>query len=222
MCTPVARRRVARQHPRHRILPAGGQLVEGSAVQQHYVSANYTHALDVLIEQKPNLILQLLATEDDRLSLSCNTDITSDLLALRRRGQIDFAFVRQVHPDLPFMPRPAEIETPECAGLVRTRKKPHDLFSVVKRPVGLQDHAIALHVSRLIRDGGSLQIGIGEIGDAVAHALILRQRQRIAPIWDACPFPLSDAFAETASFAAIALRGALRQIAEQGSRRDRR
>ena len=170
------------------------------AVQQNYVSANYTHALDVLLDQRPNVVLQLLAAEGDRLSLSCNTDITSDLLALRRSGDAEFAFVGQVHPDLPFMPGPAEIEARDCAVLQRPGEKPHDLFSVVKRPVGLQDHAMGLHVSRLIRDGGSLQIGIGEIGDAVAHALILRQQQRIAPIWDACPLPLGDAFAEAAPF----------------------
>ncbi|WP_209425242.1 acetyl-CoA hydrolase/transferase C-terminal domain-containing protein [Pararhodobacter sp. SW119] len=170
------------------------------AVQQDYVSANYTHALDVLLYQRPNLVLQLLAAEGARLSLSCNTDITSDLLALRHTGRADFTFVGQVHPDLPFMPGPAVIDTEECAALVRPATKPHDLFSVVKRPVGLQDHAIGLHVSRLIRDGGTLQIGIGEIGDAVAHALILRQRERIAPIWESCPFPRGDAFAETGVF----------------------
>ncbi len=169
-------------------------------MQQNYVSANYTHALDVLLDQRPNLVLQLLAAEGDRLSLSCNTDITADLLALRRKGKADFAFIGQVHPDLPFMPGPAEIDEADCAALVRPAKKPHDLFSLVKRPVGLQDHAMGLHVSRLIPDGGTLQIGIGEIGDAVAHALILRHRGRIQPIWDACPFSRSDAFAETAPF----------------------
>ena len=169
-------------------------------MQQNYVSANYTHALDVLLEQRPNLVLQLLAVEGDRLSLSCNTDITSDLLALRQQGEADFAFVGLVHPDLPFMPGPAEIDVTECAALVRTEEKPHDLFSLVKRPVGLQDHAMGLHVSRLIPDAGTLQIGIGEIGDAIAHALILRQRGQVAPIWDACPFPRGDAFKETGSF----------------------
>ncbi|MCC5988935.1 MAG: hypothetical protein JJT95_14740 [Pararhodobacter sp.] len=171
-----------------------------SSVQQSYVSANYTHALDVLLDQRPNLVLQLLGGQGDRLSLSCNTDITGDLLALRRSGDAEFAFIGQVHPDLPFMPGPAEIDAGECAVLQWPGEKPHDLFSVVKRPVGLQDHAMGLHVSRLIHDGGSLQIGIGEIGDAVAHALMLRQRGRIAPIWETCPFPRSDAFAETGRF----------------------
>jgi hypothetical protein len=34
--------------------------------QQNYVSANYTHALDVLVSRKPNLVMQLLAAEDGR------------------------------------------------------------------------------------------------------------------------------------------------------------
>lgn len=170
-----------------------------AAVQQNYVSANYTHALDVLLAQRPNLVLQLVAARDDRLSLSCNTDITRDLLDLRARGAVDFAFVGQVHPDLPFMPGPAEIGVADCAALVRG-DTPHDLFSVVKRPVGVREHAIGLHVSRLVRDGGTLQIGIGEIGDAVAHALILRQQGKVAPIWARCPFPVAEGFRETGPF----------------------
>jgi len=35
---------------------------------------------------------------------------------------------------------------------------------------------IGLHASTLLRDGGTLQIGIGSLGDAIAYALILRDR----------------------------------------------
>jgi len=170
--------------------------------QQNYVSANYTHALDVLRAQKPNLVLQLLATQGERLSLSCNTDITSDLLRLRHEGAASFALIGQLHPDLPFMPGPAEIDAAECAVLLAQEGAPHDLFSVVKQPVGLQDHAIALHVSRLIRDGGTLQIGIGQIGDAIAHALTLRHEDKIAPLWQDCPFPRAERFSEQGPFSA--------------------
>ena len=43
-------------------------------------------------------------------------------------------------------------------------------------PVNLQDHCIGLHASALVRDGGTLQIGIGSMGDALTAALLLRQR----------------------------------------------
>lgn len=169
-------------------------------VQQNYVSVNYTHALNVLLDRKPNLLLQLLAGDGGHLSLSCNPDITSDLLRLRKRGDATFAFVGQVHADLPFMPGPAEIDPSECAALLTPDAPPHALFSVVKQPVSLQDHAIALHVSRLIRDGGTLQIGIGQIGDAIANALILRQDKKIAALWQSCPFLQAKEFSETNPF----------------------
>src|SRR5690606_30140460 len=36
------------------------------------------------------------------------------------------------------------------------------------------DYLIGLHASTLVKDGGTLQIGIGSLGDAIAHALTLR------------------------------------------------
>ncbi|MEY8840804.1 hypothetical protein AB9K41_17410, partial [Cribrihabitans sp. XS_ASV171] len=68
--------------------------------------------------------------------------------------------------------------------------KPFELFSAVKRPVDDTSHAIGLHVSRLIEDGGTLQIGIGSIGDAVAHALRLRHWGEVEAIHADCPFLL--------------------------------
>jgi acyl-CoA hydrolase len=42
--------------------------------------------------------------------------------------------------------------------------------------------AIGLHASTLVRDGGTLQIGIGALSDALCHALVLRHtRQRRVP-----------------------------------------
>ena len=52
---------------------------------------------------------------------------------------------------------------------------PHyDLFAPPKEPVSLADYAMALHAATLIKDGGTLQLGIGSFADALAHALILR------------------------------------------------
>lgn len=38
------------------------------------------------------------------------------------------------------------------------------------------DFLVGLNATALIRDGGSLQIGIGELGDALIHAVLLRHR----------------------------------------------
>src|SRR5438876_252216 len=48
------------------------------------------------------------------------------------------------------------------------------LFAPPNRSVETTDYMIAFHVSTLIRDGGTLQIGIGAIGDAVTYLLKLR------------------------------------------------
>lgn len=38
------------------------------------------------------------------------------------------------------------------------------------------DYAIGLHASSLVTDGGTLQIGIGSLGDAIGQSLIVRDR----------------------------------------------
>ena len=43
-----------------------------------------------------------------------------------------------------------------------------------RQPVGDADYAIGLYASTLVRDGGTLQIGIGTLADALSHALVLR------------------------------------------------
>src|SRR3546814_4538822 len=44
-------------------------------------------------------------------------------------------------------------------------------------PVTAADYAIGLYTSTLIRDNGTLQLGIGSLGDAIVHALKLRHQQ---------------------------------------------
>jgi acyl-CoA hydrolase len=47
-------------------------------------------------------------------------------------------------------------------------------------PIPASEHAIALNVSTLLRDGGTLQLGIGELGDAIVYATQLRHQQPAA------------------------------------------
>jgi hypothetical protein len=52
----------------------------------------------------------------------------------------------------------------------------HTLFAPPNNKVSAADYAIGLHASSLVADGGTLQIGIGSLGDAIAQALIVRDR----------------------------------------------
>ena len=169
----------------------GGKWMGVERVQRNYISANYTHAYHYLIARKPNVVAQLLARDSNRFSLSCNTDITADLIADRATGKIDFMLAGELNSELPFMPGDAaEIEENELACLLDSPQTDFELFSAVKQPIGDVEMAIGLHVSRLIEDGGTLQIGIGSIGDAVAQALLLRHRdyQKWWQLMDDMPF----------------------------------
>ncbi|SFG58930.1 acetyl-CoA hydrolase/transferase C-terminal domain-containing protein [Pseudomonas sp. NFACC45] len=162
-----------------------GSLLHSTSAQQDYVSSNYSHAARDINAAGLNLIAQLVASDPqhpDRLSLSCNPDITLDLLpmiAKRRAAGETILMVGQVHSDLPYMPGDAEVGI-DTFDLLIDEKDSHTLFSTPNMPVGFQDHMIGLHASALVRDGGTLQIGIGSMGDALTAALLARQADNAA------------------------------------------
>jgi len=157
---------------------APGRWLNHPQAQQSYQCANYTQVLELLIDQGVNLIGQLVAPPPDpqgeRVSLSCNPDLSVDLLQARAAGRIDFLAVAQVNHALPYMGGEAACPLTNFDYLLEDPALEFPLFGLPQRPVSLQDHAIGLQVARLIKDGGTLQIGIGSIGDAICHALILR------------------------------------------------
>ena len=151
-----------------------------AAAQQSYISANYTHALRCVLDRGVNVVAQLVAKRagagETRLSLSCNPDLTLDLLKSRARGQCDFLFVGQVNSELPFMPGDGDLSEREFDLLLEGPATDFPLFAPPRESIELAEHAMGIHVARTIADGGTLQLGIGSLGDAVAHALILRHR----------------------------------------------
>lgn len=158
---------------------AAGQWLQVASAQQAFIPANYTHALQYILDRKVNVIAQLLAEDEtgNRYSLSCNPDISVDLLKQRSAGNADFLLVGQCNSELPFMSGDAEIDGEQLDFLLRSQHTDFELFGTPKQAVTIQDYAIGLHTAQLVRDGGTLQIGIGSIGDAVARALILRHQQ---------------------------------------------
>jgi len=159
---------------------AAGTRLGIAAAQQSYISANYTHALRYVLDRGVNVIAQLVAKRErdgkTRVSLSCNPDLTLDLLACRARKECDFLFVGQVNSELPFMPGVAEVALGEFDLMLDSPATDFPLFAPPHEPIGLPEYAIGLHVARTVADGGTLQLGIGLLADAVTHALILRPR----------------------------------------------
>ena len=157
-----------------------GSLLGSVEAQQDYVSSNYSHAARDINANGLNLIAQLIARDPqrpDHLSLSCNPDITLDLLPLvekRRAAGERILVLGHVHSDLPYMQGDAEVSV-DTFDLLIEHEERSTLFSTPNMPVGIQDHFIGLYASTLVRDGGTLQIGIGSMGDALTAALLARQ-----------------------------------------------
>jgi hypothetical protein len=162
--------------------------------QQHYISANYTHAASCLLARGLNVVTQLVAKRIvdgvARYSLSCNTDTTLDVLRARAEGRASFKLVAQVNSELPFMPGAGDLSADEFSAVLDSPETDFPLFAPPSEPITDTKYAIGLHAAGLVRDGGTLQIGIGQVADALAQGLIIRHRdnsqfhqimQRLAP-----------------------------------------
>ncbi|WP_370906488.1 hypothetical protein M728_004918 (plasmid) [Ensifer sp. WSM1721] len=149
--------------------------------QQRYISANYTHVGRYLLDRGINVIAQLVTKRGDGVdaeySLSCNTDVTLDVLPALRARRDPFLLVGEVSSRLPFMPDEAVLPAGEFDLILDGPDRDRPLFVVPREPVSLADHAIGIHAASLVKDGGTLQIGIGSLGDALTAGLILRQRR---------------------------------------------
>ena len=160
-----------------------GRWLANGRVQQHYLSSNYTHVVRDALSRGLNVLAQLVAVPPPgegapgQLSLSCNPDLTADLLpaiASARTTGRPFTFIGQVHRELPFMYGDAVIPSNLFDCLIDAPDLDFPLFAPPNMPLSTADHMIALNVSALVQDGGTLQLGIGELGDAIVYALKLR------------------------------------------------
>ncbi|EDY86669.1 acetyl-CoA hydrolase/transferase family protein [gamma proteobacterium HTCC5015] len=164
-----------------------GDMLGAPYAQQHYISSNYTHVARDLISHGVNLLAQMVAVEGDvsrgdyRISLSCNPDVTLDLIECMERephfSEHEVITVAQVHRDLPFMPNDAEVEHRHLDFMIDCEEAQSTLFSTPNDSVGLVDHMMGVYASALVKEGGTLQIGIGAMSDAFVNALLLRQQR---------------------------------------------
>jgi acyl-CoA hydrolase len=157
-----------------------GKWLRVPYAQQHYISANYTHAASYLLSRGLNVVAQLVAKRVvagvTRYSLSCNTDTTLDIMRARNEGRASFRLIGQVNSELPFMPGAGDLPAEEFSAVLDDPATDFPLFAPPAEPVSDTKYAIGLHAASLVRDGGTLQIGIGQVGDALAQGLIVRHR----------------------------------------------
>ncbi len=157
-----------------------GAWLDSPVAQQSYASINYTPVARSAVAEGANVIAQQVAARPGgRVSLGSNPDVTADLIPMlraREREGTPAHVIGQVNDRMPFMFGAAEIPESALDALVDDPAGYHELVAPPNLPISTADHAIALAVSMLVRDGGTIQIGIGELGDAIVHAMTLRHR----------------------------------------------
>lgn len=158
-----------------------GAFMDNAHAQQHYISSNYTHVARDVFNHGCNVVAQMVcqreAPEGKRYSLSCNSDTSLELVDLVRASGRLHVVVGVVNQNLPFMFNDAEVGPEAFDIVVDHARYTTPLFSSPKLAVTTPDYLIGLHASSLIKDGGTLQLGIGALGDAIVYATQLRHAQ---------------------------------------------
>jgi len=159
---------------------AGANLAEPH-YQQHHFSSNYTHCCRDALNYGCNVFAQLIAFREidgkTKYSMACNTDICIEAIdeihKMRDAGR-KVAVIAEANANMPFMYGDAVVDADKYDIILRGKEFDYTLFGAPKDPVALSDHMIGINVSTLIKDGGTLQVGIGALGDAIVSGLLLR------------------------------------------------
>lgn len=163
-----------------------GAFMNNPHMQQHYISSNYTHAARDVIANGMNVAGALLASKEIdgslKYSVSCNGDTALDAIDLmEKKSAIDPDYnpiaVAEINNNLPFMYGDAVVEPGLFDAVLESPKSNYTLFGAPKEAVNTVDYMIGIHASTLVPDDGTLQIGIGSLGDAIAYGLITRDQQ---------------------------------------------
>lgn len=161
-----------------------GSRLRNKPAQIDYISSNYSHAARDVFANGCNVAMQIVTTRetesgDKMVSMSCNPDTGPELTVMldkaKAEGQKNLV-IGVVNQQLPYMYKDAET-TPDTYDIILDEPAHYTkLFSTPKLlPVTTPDYMIGLNASALVPDGGTLQIGIGALGDAIVYGLMQRQ-----------------------------------------------
>jgi acyl-CoA hydrolase len=160
-----------------------GTFLNNRHAQENFVYSNFTHWLRDMVEQGCNVFSQMTCKReiDGKLCFSMSgdayaLDILPRLRSLREQGK-KVAVIGQVNDELPFMYNDAIVPPETYDFILDNPVYNHTLLGPPSPPVDTTDYMIGLNATSLLPDGGTLQIGIGALGDAITYGCILRQEQ---------------------------------------------
>jgi len=158
-----------------------GTYLDNPTAQQNHIACHYTHTARDVLDAGINVLGQLISSHDidgkTMYSMGCNPDICieiADTLKKQRAQGRKVAIIGECNRNLPFMYGDAVVEADTYDIILKGPSFNYPLFGPPKDAVSLSDYMIGLNVSPLIKDGGTIQVGIGALGDAIVAGLIMR------------------------------------------------
>ncbi len=158
-----------------------GKMLRSKTAQKNYVSSNYTHVARDMVDRQVNVIVQMVAIKrakhGNTYSMSCNPDLTLDIIRIAKdKGHQRPKVIAMVNEELPYMGGQAEVEE-SFFDLIHDDKSAYfEPFATPAQAINATDYSIGLLASTLLKDGGTLQIGIGSLADALVYSSQLRHQ----------------------------------------------
>ncbi|GAB5479285.1 MAG: hypothetical protein Marn2KO_27520 [Marinobacter nauticus] len=191
-----------------------GSYLNNRNQQRNYVCTNYTHAVRDLMAQGVNVVGQMVSPGEPngfpgQVSFSCNPDLSLDILPLLREREqqgVPVAMVAEINQYLPWFGHHAAVEEQQFDLLFSHPSTDYPLFSAPQMAISPSDHLIGFYASCLLKDGGTLQVGIGSLGASLVHNAILRHKHNDAwrTVYDhldvGSRFPVVDSCGGTGTF----------------------
>jgi acyl-CoA hydrolase len=160
-----------------------GAFLGNATAQQNYVYSNFTHWLRDMMSLGCNVFGQEICSKmiDGKRTYSMSADayaqeIFPRIKKLREAGGTAIV-VGQVNEEAPFMYNDAIVPEQTYDIILDNPIYHHTILCPPSPMVDTTDYMIGLNASALIPDGGTLQVGIGALGDALTYGCILREKE---------------------------------------------
>lgn len=158
-----------------------GSTLNSPSAQQNHLSSHYTHVVRDALALGTNVFGELIGYREingkTMYSMACNPDICLETVRLMKEMRANghkLVIVGEANKKMPFMYGDAVVEAETYDMILQGPQFDYELFCPPKDSVALSDYMIGINVSPLIKDGGTIQVGIGALGDAIVSGLILR------------------------------------------------
>ncbi len=163
------------------MLPPGGFVMHDTAQRLH-VAGNFSISPRDIIDKDINLLCHLGNSAEINgkkvITTGGNSDVISPLIdwMLEQRPKTERIIMAELNSNVPFLWGETTYEPDMYDYILESDAFNQMTFCPPKESISNTDHMIGFYSSLLVKDGGTLQIGIGSMGDAITYGILMRHR----------------------------------------------